>query len=242
MKNCSILILLAFSLCIGFTSCKLAPSQPYIFTKTMVEDSVMVATAHPLATQVGINILRDGGNAIDAAIAVQFALAACYPVAGNIGGGGFMVYRDASGESTTLDFREKAPAAADADMYLDDKGNPVSERSQAGELAAGVPGSVDGMVQAYAKYSKLKDWKLLLQPAVDIALKGFQLTKRQADLINKKRADFDKNNKAKTVFNNKETYVEGDLLVQADLAKTLEAIRDHGRDGFYSGWVADKIV
>ena len=242
MKDYKILLLLVISLCIGLTSCKQTPNHQYTFTKTMVVDSAMVVTAHPIATQIGIDVLRDGGNAIDAAIAVQFALAVCYPAAGNIGGGGFMVYRDSNGESITLDFREKAPAAAYADMYLDENGNAVSERSQAGELAAGVPGSVDGMVQSFAKYSQLKDWKRLIQPAVDIAKNGFHLTEKQAALINKKRIDFDDNNRAETVFNNKETYTKGDLLLQPDLAMTLEAIRDHGRDGFYSGWVADKIV
>ena len=242
MKNNKTLILFALGLCIGYTSCKHAPSHQYTFTKTAIEDSVMVATAHPIATQIGIDVLRDGGNAIDAAVAVQFALAACYPIAGNIGGGGFMVYRDASGESTTLDFREKAPSAAYPDMYLDENGNAISERSQAGELAAGVPGSVDGMVQAYAKYSQLKNWKRLVQPAVEIARKGYHLTGQQAGMLNWKKADFDKYNRAKTPFNNKEKYTKGDLLIQSELALTLEAIRDHGRDGFYSGWVADKIV
>ncbi len=235
-------VLLASLLCIGYSSCKNTPNHQYTFTKTMVEDSAMVVTAHPIATQIGLDVLRDGGNAIDAAIAVQFALAACYPVAGNIGGGGFMVYRDARGESITLDFREKAPAAADADMYLDENGNAVSERSQAGELAAGVPGSVDGMAQAYARYSQLKNWKRLIQPSIEIARNGFHLTERQANLMNEKRVDFDQNNRAETVFNNQQEYSEGYMLVQSDLAKTLEAIRDQGRNGFYTGWVADKIV
>ena len=242
MKDYAILILLALGLCIGYTSCKNEPIHQYTFTKSMIADSAMVVTAHPIATQIGIDVLKDGGNAIDAAIAVQFALAACYPVAGNIGGGGFMIYRDARGESITLDFREKAPAAAFVEMYLDDSGNAVPERSQAGEMAAGVPGSVDGMVQAFARYSQLKNWKRLIDPAIAIAKNGFYLTERQADLLNEKRADFDNNNRAETVFNNKDKYNKGDLLIQTDLAKTLEAIRDQGREGFYSGWVADKIV
>lgn len=241
MKDHSVVIILILGFCLAFTACKHTPSHSYTFTKTMVEDSAMVVTAHPIATQIGIDVIREGGNAIDAAIAVQFALAVCYPVAGNIGGGGFMVYRDASGESITLDFREKAPAAAYADMYLDENGDAVAERSQAGALAAGVPGSVDGMAKAYAKYSQLKDWKRLVQPAINIAREGFHLTERQANLLNKKRADFDNNNKTKTVFNNKK-FVAGDILTQSDLSKTLEAIRDNGREGFYSGWVADKIV
>lgn len=224
-----------------FQSCKQNKVVEYQFTKTIIEDSVMVVSAHPIASQIGVEILRDGGNAIDATIAVQFALAVCYPVAGNIGGGGFMVYRDAQGESTTLDFREKAPSAAFADMYLDENGNAVSELSQTAELAAGVPGTVDGMVQAFEKYSKLRDWKRLLQPAIEIAENGFHLTEKQANSLNKKKEDFDKYNRAPTPFNAK-NYVKGDLLIQPDLAKTLKAIRDQGRSGFYDGWVADKIV
>ena len=242
MKNYQTLLLAILGISIGFTSCKHPSIHQYTFTKTVIEDSVMVVTAHPLATKIGIEVLRDGGNAIDATIAVQFALAACYPVAGNIGGGGFMVYRNASGKSTTLDFREKAPSAAYPDMYLDENDNAISELSQYGELAVGVPGSVDGMIQAYAKYSKLKDWKRLVQPAIEIARKGFHLTGQQAGMLNWKKADFDKYNRAKTPFNNKEKYTKGDLLIQSELALTLEAIRDYGRDGFYSGWVADKIV
>ncbi len=222
-------------------SCRKAKIDEYQFTKTAIEDSVMVVSAHPVATKIGVDVLRDGGNAIDATIAVQFALAVCYPVAGNIGGGGFMIYRDASGISTTLDFREKAPAAAFADMYLDENGMAVSELSRTAELAAGVPGTVDGMIQAFEKYSKLKDWRRLIQPAINIAEKGFYITEKQANSLNKKREDFDKYNRASTPFNAKE-YQKGDLLIQTDLAKTLSAIRDQGRSGFYEGWVADKIV
>jgi len=165
----------------------------------------------------------------------------CYPIAGNIGGGGFMIYRTADGESITLDFREVAPAAAYDDMYLDENGNAIAERSQTAELAAGVPGTVDGMVQAFDRYSQLKNWSRLLQPAIDIAQEGFYLTDRQASLLNSKRKDFDQYNRASTPFNTK-IYKNGDLLLQPDLAQTLTAIKDHGRAGFYDGWVADKIV
>lgn len=222
-------------------SCRQAPSHIYKISKSIVDDSAMVATAHPVATEVGLAVLRDGGNAIDAAIAVQFSLAVCYPVAGNIGGGGFMIYKPADGEAVTLDFREKAPLAAFADMYLDSSGNAVAEWSQNGELAAGVPGTVDGMVKAYEKYSRLKNWSRLIQPAIDIANNGFYLTERQTKYLINKREEFDKYNQATTVFNNKK-YSAGDLLIQHDLAKTLEAIRDNQRSGFYDGWVADKIV
>lgn len=241
MRYITILLFASINFIICLSSCRNASVHEYTFTKTVVEDSVIVVSAHPVATQIGLEVLRDGGNAIDATIAVQFALAVCYPVAGNIGGGGFMIYRDADGETTTLDFREKAPAAAFPDMYLDQNGNAIAELSQTAELAAGVPGTVDGMVQAFDKYSKLKDWKRLVQPAIDIAANGFYLTERQAMLLNRKKVDFDKYNRASTPFNAK-IYVKGDLLKQPDLSNTMIAIRDQGRAGFYDGWVADKIV
>jgi len=115
----------------------------------------MVVSAHPEASKVGVAILKQGGNAIDAAVAVEFALAVVYPNAGNIGGGGFMVYRASSGAVSSLDFRETAPSKASRDMYLDKNGNPISDLSQYGSLAAGIPGSVAGMVEAHAKYGKL---------------------------------------------------------------------------------------
>ncbi|HMU04328.1 MAG TPA: gamma-glutamyltransferase, partial [Saprospiraceae bacterium] len=144
-------------------SCKQNIENKHIYdiTKSAEGDSAMVVTAHPLATAAGLEILKQGGNAVDAAITIQFVLAVCYPGAGNIGGGGFMIYRQANGEVAALDYREKAPAAATADMYLDSLGNPIDEKSKMGHLAAGVPGTVDGMIEAFEKYSKLKDWKRL---------------------------------------------------------------------------------
>lgn len=135
----------------------------------------MVVSAHPVASEVGVAILKKGGNAVDAAVAVQFALAVVYPNAGNLGGGGFLVYRSARGEVASLDFREKAPGEAFRDMYLDMHGEPIVDLSLRSQLASGVPGSVDGMVKAHQKYGKLS-WKELLQPSVDLARKGFALT------------------------------------------------------------------
>lgn len=202
----------------------------------------MVVSAHPEASQVGVDILKKGGNAIDAAVAVQFALAVVYPNAGNIGGGGFMVYRAATGEVNTLDFREKAAAGASRDMYLDSASNPIVNKSLFGHLAAGVPGSVDGMAEAHKKYGKLS-WAQVLQPAVDLAQKGFKITKRQAGELNglhKKFMDFNPNG---TAFVNLETtWKENDLLVQTELANTLKLIQEKGRAGFYEGAVADSIV
>src|SRR5690606_34462273 len=131
------------------------------------------------ASEAGLAILKKGGNATDAAVAVQFALAVVYPEAGNIGGGGFFVYRSKDGELATLDFREKAPGKAHRDMYLDEQGNPIVDKSLYGHLAAGVPGSVAGMVEAHQKYGKLS-WAEVVQPAVDLAEQGFVITERQA--------------------------------------------------------------
>ncbi|HYK77752.1 MAG TPA: gamma-glutamyltransferase [Daejeonella sp.] len=200
----------------------------------------MVVTAHPVATEVGLKILKKGGNAVDAAVAVQFALAVVYPNAGNIGGGGFLVYRSAKGEVNTLDFREKAPSGASRDMYLDAQGNAIAEKSQFGPLAAGVPGSVDGMVQAHQKYGKLS-WTELLEPAIRLAHNGFAVTEKQAEELNHQAEDFKKYNPGKNYFL-KDLWLAGDKLVQKDLANTLVKIRDKGREGFYDGPVADSIV
>ena len=152
-------------------------------TLGLVADSAMVVSAHPLASQVGADIMKKGGNAVDAAIATQFALAVVYPAAGNIGGGGFMVIRQADGSTDALDFREKAPLAGGRDMYLDEDKNVIDGLSRTGHLAAGVPGSVDGMVKAHEKYGSLS-WADLLQPAIDLAADGFELTEKEARGLN----------------------------------------------------------
>jgi len=200
----------------------------------------MVVSAHPSASKVGLDILKKGGNAVDAAVAVQFALAVVYPAAGNIGGGGFMVYRSADGDVTALDFREKAPGKAFRDMFLDAAGNPISDKSVYGHLAAGVPGSVDGMVQAHAKYGKLL-WAEVVQPALDLARQGFPVTERQANDFADEQTSFKKYNPGKSYYI-KDKWTAGELWAQEDLANTLELIRDNGREGFYGGAVADHIV
>ena len=201
----------------------------------------MVVTAHPEASKVGIDILKKGGNAIDASIAVQFALAVVYPNAGNIGGGGFLVYRDAKGNTDALDFREKAPLNAKEDMYWDKDGNAITDLSLYGQLAAGVPGTVDGMVKAHEKYGKLS-WKELVTPAINLAQKGFKITKQQASELTNKHNDFVRLNAKTNALTSKVNWVEGDLLIQADLAKTLKLIQQKGRKGFYEGKTADLIV
>ena len=199
----------------------------------------MVVSAHPLASEIGLQIIKNGGNAVDAAVAVQFALAVVYPSAGNIGGGGFFVYRSNGGECSTLDFREKAPLNAQRDMYLDTLGNVVDNLSLIGHLAVGVPGTVDGMVTIHEKYGRLS-WEKVIQPSIDLANNGFVLTEKQARNLNYF-------NKSKLNFNDynpyfKDTYHKGDTLLLRDLGNTLIQIREHKREGFYKGVVADQIV
>ncbi len=202
----------------------------------------MVVCAYPDAAQAGLAILKKGGNAVDAAVAVQFALAVTLPQAGNLGGGGFMVYRSAKGQAATLDFREKAPAMASANMYLDANGNVIPDKSLYTHQAAGVPGSVDGMVQAHQKYGKLP-WAVLVQPAIDLAHKGFKVTEHLANDLNHSQADFSRLNAGRTnYFAKPAPWKAGDVLVLEDLAKTLTLIRDKGRAGFYDGVVAAQIT
>ncbi len=222
--------------------CRTSNEPPYKITQSLVEDSAMVVAEHPLAAKVGLDILRQGGNAVDAAIASQFALAVVYPRAGNIGGGGFMVIRMNDGETAALDYREKAPLAAHRDMYLDEEGAVVEMRSQEGHLAVGVPGTVAGMALAFEKYSRLKDWKKLLQPAINLAEKGFLITQSEAGRLNKNKADFKKYNRFPGPLVKDGEWKMNDRLVQKDLARTLERIRDQGKAGFYEGETADKIV
>ncbi|MFK7806895.1 MAG: gamma-glutamyltransferase [Saprospiraceae bacterium] len=231
-----LLLLLVFGV-----SCRSVKQQKYSALKSLTTENAMVVSAHPLASEVGKKILAKGGNAVDAAVAVQFALAVVYPNAGNLGGGGFMVYRNKEGSVSTLDFREMAPAAANRDMYLDEKGEVIPRLSLDGHLAAGVPGSVAGMIQAHKKYGKL-DFKLLLEPAIKLANNGFTITKQQAEVLNKFKDQFIKLNTTQPVLVKKEPWKEHDLLIQKDLAETLRLIRDKGSAGFYEGTTADKIV
>ena len=168
-------------------------------TRGLVSDSAMVVCAHPLAAQVGMDILKKGGNAIDAVIAVQFALIVAFPEAGNLGGGGFMLVRTKDGVTNALDYREKAPAKAATDMYLDKKGEVVPGLSTVGHLASGVPGSVDGMIEAHKKYGSLP-WSDLVQPAIDMALGGIPLTERAAKNLNGLQVDLKKHNSVAPEF------------------------------------------
>lgn len=225
-------------LLVSFTGCKSDVSETRV--TGLITDSAMVVCAHPLAAQVGSDILRKGGNAIDASIAVQFALAVVYPSAGNIGGGGFMVVRMKDGTVSSLDYREQAPAAATTNMYLNALGEPITELSERGHLAAGIPGTVAGLVTAHQKMGKLP-WRDLVQPAIDLALNGFALTARSAEGLNSIQEDLIKYNTVKPDFLIN-TWKEGDQIRYTDLGHTLERIRDHGVAGFYEGKTADDIV
>ena len=203
----------------------------------------MVVSDSKLASEIGVKILKSGGNAVDASIASAFALAVTYPAAGNIGGGGFVVYFNAEKESvTTIDFREKAPLKSYEKMYIDETGQFQTKKSSYGIRSIGVPGTVDGLYHFHKKYGKLP-WKVLIQPSIDLSKDGFKMTNGLFNSI--KNQNFHQSKKyLKTYFNNKNGNLvkPGELWIQESLSKTLAAIRDNGRDGFYKGWVADEIV
>jgi gamma-glutamyltranspeptidase/glutathione hydrolase len=212
----------------------------YTIRKTAFVTHGAVVSAHPLASHAGMEILRQGGNAFDAAITTQLVLAVVYPAAGNIGGGGFMVAHRASGQNITLDYREKAPAAATRDMYLDADGNPRTDLSQNGHLASGVPGTIAGIFDEL-RYAKLP-FARLIQPAIDLAENGFTLTPSEARGLNYAQKAFRKYNTVLPVFVKEGGWKAGDTLIQKDLAGTLRRIRDQGAKGFYEGETARLIV
>jgi gamma-glutamyltranspeptidase/glutathione hydrolase len=215
-------------------------SSGFIEGQGIIAKEAMVVSDHPQASRIGAEILKKGGNAVDAAIATGLALAVCYPEAGNIGGGGFMLIRKNDGTVDEIDFREKAPANSSRDMYLDKSGKVIDGIIMDTQLASGVPGSVDGFISAHEKYGKLP-FSELIQPAIDLAEKGFPLSVHQANSFNRNRETFLERNKGGVPFVKDSLWKEGDILKQPDLAKTLIRIRDTGRDGFYSGPTADMI-
>ncbi|MCC6842560.1 MAG: gamma-glutamyltransferase [Saprospiraceae bacterium] len=202
----------------------------------------MVVTSNKLASQTGIEILQKGGNAIDASIATAFALAVTHPAAGNIGGGGFLVYMNSSGAVTTIDFREKAPLAATANMFLDNEGKLIEDLNHNSIKAIGVPGTVAGLFLAHRKYGKLP-WSVLIQPSVDLAQKGFPMTwslYQEAQWLSRESSS---KSFIQNYFKNSKDVLTrpGELWKQPALAKTLTLIRDKGQDGFYKGAVAEEI-
>ncbi len=222
------------------SNCLLATAQitayQYEAQKNITVSRAAVVSAHTLASQAGESILKKGGNAIDAAIATQFALAVVYPGAGNIGGGGFMVAHLKNGKDFSLDYRETAPAAAFKDMYLDAAGNAVTAMSQWGYKACGVPGTVAGLFAALP-YAKFK-MPVLMAPAIQLAEKGFVITKEEAASLNSARKDFMDLNKEPIAFVKKELWKAGDTLIQPQLAATLTRISKLGASGFYEGATA----
>jgi gamma-glutamyltranspeptidase/glutathione hydrolase len=216
--------------------------DPYHYTiqKKVIAENGAVVSAHPLASKVGVEILKIGGNAVDAAIATQLALAVVYPNAGNLGGGGFLVARLSNGEQISIDYREKAPGLAHRDMYLDPDGSPRTDKSQDGHLSGGVPGTVSGLFTSH-KYGKLP-FATLIQPAIDLATKGFVISDREARSLNGLQAELKKYNTVMPVFVKPAGWKAGDTLVQTDLSNTLKRIRDKGAAGFYEGETARLIV
>lgn len=196
-----------------------------------------VVSAHPLASKAGLQMLQEGGNAVDAAIAMQLALAVVYPVAGNLGGGGFMLLHNNDGKTLILDFREQAPLKSNPTMYAKDS---TYNRSQEGPLAVGVPGTVAGIFAALP-YAKLPI-KTLIKPAIKLAKHGFAITQQEADRLNKYKNKFLQHNLYTPVFVKPNKWKKGDTLIQIELAHTLKLIRDSGLQGFYAGSIAQKIT
>jgi gamma-glutamyltranspeptidase/glutathione hydrolase len=216
--------------------------NPYQYTivKEQSFQKAAVTSAHPLASMVGAAIMKDGGNAYDAAIAVQFTLAVVYPAAGNIGGGGFLLSRNKEGVLMGIDFREAAPSKAHRDMYLDENGNPIDGMSRLGASASGIPGSVAGMFSTlpFAKMTM----KQLLQPAYELAANGFVITESEARSLNAERKNFLTHSAQSSAFTRKENWKAGDTLYQPELAATILRIQQKGKAGFYEGETADLIV
>ena len=232
--NKSGIVSLALSLSVLVISCGKKEITPPAKVG-LIGEKAMVVSAREEASQIGLEILKKGGNAFDAMMATEMALAVAFPFAGNLGGGGFMVYRMADGSVGSIDYREKAPQAASKDMYLDDKGDVIPDLSTKGALASGVPGTIAGIFEAQAKFGKLKPAEIL-QPVIDLARNGFVVTKAQAERLKRNREVFVEVNGPETFF--AKEIKEGDTLKIPVLAATLERIAKNGRDEFYKGETA----
>jgi gamma-glutamyltranspeptidase / glutathione hydrolase len=240
-KTVNILPLLILLILPGCEEKSIKKTGNLIEGQGIIADSGMVVSAHPQSSRIGATILRRGGNAVDAAVATELALAVCYPEAGNIGGGGFMLIRTKDGKSEVIDYREKAPMLASRDMYLDKAGNVTAGLSTDTHLASGVPGTVDGIIRAHSKFGKLP-FRDVIQPAIDLAENGFPITGMQAEDFNSYRTQFIERNLVRPAFVHDAPWKAGDILIQQALAETLKRIRDNGREGFYSGKTARYIV
>jgi gamma-glutamyltranspeptidase / glutathione hydrolase len=242
MKKREFLLQILFIFCLAHNATAQLKINPYKYEsiKKIICKNGAVVSANALASHVGVNILKQGGNAVDAAIATQLVLAVVFPGAGNIGGGGFMSVHLRNGKNIAIDFREVAPGAASRDMYLDSNGNAQTYLSQNGYLAAGVPGSVAGMFAAM-KYAKLP-FKKLIQPAIDLAENGFVISEEEAKSFNNAKNAFIKLNTTRPIFVKDVVWKGGDTLIQKDLANTLKRMRDNGAKGFYEGETAKLIA
>ena len=198
-----------------------------------------VVSARKEASDIGISVLNKGGSAFDAMIATDLALTVCFPNAGNISGGGFLVYRTASGEVGSLDYREKAPSSAYEKMYLDENGDVIPEKSTLGGLAVGVPGTVAGLVEIHSKFGTLP-WEDLVKPAIDLATNGYIVTQKQERSLKSKKDDFIKINGVKTFY--AQDFKAGDTVKNIALAETLKRISKYGAKGFYQGPVAEALI
>ncbi len=232
MKKYSYLFLVLFV----FINCK---NQQAITPTGLVTQKAMVVSAREEASKIGADIMAKGGNAFDAMVGTQLALAVAYPRAGNIGGGGFMVYRKNTGEVGSLDFREKAPLSAHRDMYLDSLGNVIPDMSTKGATSVGVPGSIAGIIEVHKKLGKLA-LKDIFEPVIALAENGVKVTEKQAEILKGYRETFIEVNSDSTKFAS--VYNAGDVVKYPALAKTLKIIQERGHDGFYKGEIAQKLA
>ena len=205
----------------------------------LVRDKAMVVSAREEASKIASDIMKQGGNAFDAMVVTEMALAVSYPFAGSLGGGGFMVYRKANGEIGSLDYREKAPKAATKNMYLDENGNAVAERSQVGALAIGVPGNIAGIFEAHDKLGSLPMSKLLA-PVIALARRGYVVTKKQADSFNEYQPKFDQVNSSQILYS--QPIKAGDTIKNNALLILYKKYADNGKDEFYGGETGEKLV
>ncbi len=228
-------------LVIAFALIQCKPKLAEKTTKTigLIADSAMVVSAREEASKIGVEILKKGGNAFDAMVATELALAVSYPVAGNIGGGGFMVYRLNDGETGALDYREKAPILASKNMYLNENGDVIEDKSTLGAMAVGIPGTIAGIFEAHKKFGTLPI-EMLIEPAIDLAKNGIIITKNQANSLNKSRDNFKKANNYTIHLDT--LWKAGDTLKFTELATTLERIKTNGKNEFYKGKTAEFIV
>jgi gamma-glutamyltranspeptidase/glutathione hydrolase len=240
MKKTHLLLSLCILLC--FWQCdspKKEISQSTTPVMGLISQKAMVVSAREEASRIGSEIMQQGGNAFDAMVATEMALAVCYPNAGNLGGGGFMVYRTHQGEVGALDYREKAPLRANRDMYLDENKKYLQDKSKTGGLAVGVPGTIAGMFKAHKRFGSLP-MQTILRPVILLAKNGFKITEKQAKQFNDYSAVFKQVNQENSIYTKK--FKAGDVFKNEALANTIQQISDNGRSAFYQGDIAKTLV